>query len=229
MSCDCVAVALVCTVKSTCSQSNLNNKSVELDSHAEMCVVCSKVLVVHNHECFVDDYGFDKQTRHSNACTIDAAIVYKGPVTHLTVIIMINQAIKIDSMTNILVCPMQCHVYGTVVIKCPKLLSASPTEDNHALLVHDPNGLSPPLTIPLSLDGVTSYFKARCPSLVEYEAKNIPKYQLTSKSPLWDTSTSLLSSQKDSMVDHKGHSIAKFSMDPHDPDMVVSSVVSASY
>ncbi len=49
MSCDCVAVALVQTVKSTISQSNFSKISVEPDSHADICVVGSNVLNVHNH------------------------------------------------------------------------------------------------------------------------------------------------------------------------------------
>ncbi len=128
MSQDRAAVAPVQTVKSTCSQSNLNKISVELDSHADTCVVGSNVVVVHDHEFVVIIYGFDKDTRHANACTVDAAIAYKDPVTHLTVILMINQAIKIDSMHNILICPMQCCVHGTTVNECPKFLSASPAE-----------------------------------------------------------------------------------------------------
>ncbi len=114
---------------------------------------------------------------------------------HLTVILMINQAIKIDSKHNILI--------GTTVNECTKFMLYSPAEDDHVLLVHEPNGCSPPLTIPLSLDGVTSYFEARCPSLVEYEDENIPKYHLTSKSPPWDPSTTLYSSQEDGMVDYR--------------------------
>ncbi len=106
MSCGWVAVAPVQTVKSTCSQSNHSRISVELDAHADTCVVGSNVLVVHDHEHFIDIYGFDKEIRHSNACTIDATIVYEDHVTHSTVIHMINQAIKINSMHNILLCPM---------------------------------------------------------------------------------------------------------------------------
>ncbi len=62
MSQDRVAGTLVQTVKSTCSQSNFNKISVELDLHADTCVVGSNVLVVHDHERFVDVYSFDKET-----------------------------------------------------------------------------------------------------------------------------------------------------------------------
>ncbi len=109
---------------------------------------------------------------------------------HLIAILMINQAIKIVSMHNILIFPMQCCVHGTTVNECPKFLSVSPDKDDHAIMVHDLNNCSPPLTILLLLDGITSYFEARCTSLAEYEDKSIPKYHLTSESPLWDPSTS---------------------------------------
>ncbi len=114
---------------------------------------------------------------------------------------------------------------GTIVIKCPKFLSALPAKDDHALLVHNLDSCSPPLTIMMSLDGVTNYFKARHPCLAEYEDKNISQYHLMSERPLWDPSTSLHSLQEDSMVDYRGNLIVKLSMDTHSPDMVMGSVV----
>ncbi len=110
------------TVHSSCSESNDGRKLVEMDSHADTCVVSSNILVTHDHACYVDVYGFDKETNHSNAYTVDGAIVYKDPVMHSTVIIMINHATKIDSLINIY-CPMQCQVHDAVVNKCPKFLS----------------------------------------------------------------------------------------------------------
>ncbi len=83
--------------------------------------------------------------------------------------------------------------------------------------------------LPLSLDGVTSYFEAQYPSLTEFEDENIPKYHLTSKSLPWDPSTCLYSLQVNDMVDYRGHLIDKLSTDTCNPDMVMSSVVSASY
>ncbi len=74
-----------------------------------------------------------------------------------------------NSMAKILVSPMQCQVHSTVVNECHNLLSFLPSKDNHALLVHDHDGCSQPLTIPLSLDGVTSYLKTRpSPSTISH-------------------------------------------------------------
>ncbi len=89
MSCNSLALASICTVKSTCSQSNNHSSTlVELGLHADICVVGSKVVVIHNHEHYVNVYSFDKETQHDNACTIDFVITYKDSVTHFTLIMM---------------------------------------------------------------------------------------------------------------------------------------------
>ncbi len=115
MSSDHVAVALVQTVKCTHSQSNNSRVSVELESHADTCAVGSNVLVVCDRKYFIYVYDFDKETRHPSASTTDVPIAYKDPDTHLNVILTIDQATKINSMHNILICPMQCQVHGTIV------------------------------------------------------------------------------------------------------------------
>ncbi len=88
MSCNRIAVPPVCTLMSTCSHSHHSRVSIQLNLHADTCVVRSNVLVVHNHEHFVDVYGFNKLARHTNTSTVNVAIAYKDPITHLTVIIM---------------------------------------------------------------------------------------------------------------------------------------------
>ena len=65
--------------------------------------------------------------------------------------------------------------------------------------------------------------------MAEYEDERVPKYHLTSKSPPWDPSTSLYSSQEAGMVDYRGRLIAKLCTNTHSPDMVANSVVSAAY
>ncbi len=79
-----------------------------MDSHADTYVVGFNMLVVHDHEHFVDVYSFDNKTKNPNTSTVDTTIAYEDPVMHSTVILMINQTIKIDSMTNILLCQIQC-------------------------------------------------------------------------------------------------------------------------
>ncbi len=53
----------IVTVKSLDSSLNANIQ-IELNSHADTSVVGSNVLVVHNHEWYVDVYGYDSKSRH---------------------------------------------------------------------------------------------------------------------------------------------------------------------
>ncbi len=63
----------IVTVKSLDSSLNTNIQ-VELDSHADISVVGSNVLVVHDHEWYVDVYGYNSKSRHKNVTTVDAAV-----------------------------------------------------------------------------------------------------------------------------------------------------------
>ncbi len=170
-------------------------------------------------------YSFDKKTRHCNARTVDSEIAYKDPIMDSTVIIIINQAIKIESMTNILVCPMQCCVHGTKATKCPNFLPVSPAEDNMPFWCMTLVAASHPspfhshwIVLPVTL-------RPDVPALLSMKTRVSQSIQ----SPLWDPSTSLYSLHEEGMVDYKGCLIAKLSTDPCSPGMVVSSVVSASY
>ncbi len=97
----------IVTVKSLDSSLNTNIQ-VELDSHADTSVVGSNVLIVHDHEGYVDVYGYNSKSRHKNVTTVDAAVAYDNPQTGDTSVLLINQAILIPSIKNILLCPMQC-------------------------------------------------------------------------------------------------------------------------
>ncbi len=70
----------IVTVKSLDSSLNTNIQ-VELVSHADTSVVGSNVLVVYDHERYVDVYGYDSKSRHKNVTTVDAAVVYDNPQT----------------------------------------------------------------------------------------------------------------------------------------------------
>ena len=183
----------IVTVKSLDSSLNTNIK-VELDSHADTSVVGSNVLVVHDHERYVDVYGYDSKSRHKNITTVDAAVAYDNPQTGETSVLLINQAILIPSIKNILLCPMQCHLNGVTVNDVPKFLLKNPTVDDHAVII--PSDLDDlPLRISLMLQGVTSYFPVQAATLSEYESDVIPKFHLTAEAPVWDPGSSSCSLQ----------------------------------
>ena len=100
------ACELLRTVKSANSKSCTNEIRIELDSHADNCVVGSNVLIIHDHERLVDVYGYNQKVGNKNARTIDAAVAYDDPNSGQTSIILINQVIQIKDLDSILACPM---------------------------------------------------------------------------------------------------------------------------
>jgi len=56
------------------TRSRLNVLRVELDSHADTCVVCRNALVIHEHPNVVMVSGFDPSQPPRQAKVVDAAI-----------------------------------------------------------------------------------------------------------------------------------------------------------
>ncbi len=119
----------IITVKSLdCS---LNSKiQVELNSHIDTSVVGSNILVVHDHKCYVDIFGYNSKSRHKNVTTVDAAVAYDDTLTGDTSVLLVNQAILIPFIKNILLCPMQCHLNGATVNDAPNF-----TVNDHAVII----------------------------------------------------------------------------------------------
>ena len=52
---------------------------VELDLHADICVVGDNCLVIHDHNRPVNDYSYDPKDGHRSAKTVDATVGYQDP------------------------------------------------------------------------------------------------------------------------------------------------------
>jgi len=131
---------------------------VELDSHADTCVVGRNALVVHEHDRLVMVSGFDPTQPPREARIVDAAVKYTLRDTGDQVLLVINQAILIPELDHCLLCPMQCRMNGLEINEIPKFLTGNPTDKTHSIMCTDPCDTVPPLTIPLQLQGVMSYF-----------------------------------------------------------------------
>ncbi len=58
----------------------LNSKiQVELNSHPDSSVVGSNVLVIHDHERYIDVSSYDNTPRHENITTVNATAAYEHP------------------------------------------------------------------------------------------------------------------------------------------------------
>lgn len=78
--CDSAGIAPVVTVKPLDSSSKDSITYVELDSHAVITVVVSNALVIHDQDHFVNVYGFESKSRHTNMSTKDAIVAYDNPI-----------------------------------------------------------------------------------------------------------------------------------------------------
>jgi hypothetical protein len=91
-------------VGSTRSRSNILR--VELDSHADTCVVGRHALIIHEHPHVVMVSGFDPSQPPRKAKVVDAAVRYTCRDTGDHLILMINQAILVPEVDHCLLCPM---------------------------------------------------------------------------------------------------------------------------
>ena len=83
---------------------------VELDSHADTCVVGDKCLIIHDHNKPVNVYSYSPKDVNRNAKTVYAAVGYQDPQIGNVFISMIKKATHINGLDNHLLCPMQCHL-----------------------------------------------------------------------------------------------------------------------
>ena len=156
----------------------------ELDSHADTCVVGRSAMVVQDYGRPVDVKGYDSSQGvvHKSCKTISAALAYDCPDTGEVLILLVNQAIYIPSLTHNLLCPMQLWMNDVQVSDQPKFLTDNPDNKTHALVLRDQDDED--FVIPLDLCGVTSYFPTRTPTSDEYASCR--RFDLTSPDPPWD-------------------------------------------
>ena len=112
----------------------VNSKpEIELDSHADTCVVGDNYLVICDHDRPVNSYSYDPKDGHKGANRVDAAVGYQDLQSNQKVILMINQNICIDGLVNHLLCPMLCHLNGEHISEIPKILAENLNKTTHAL------------------------------------------------------------------------------------------------
>ena len=176
----------------------------ELDSHADTCVVGDNALIIHEHETNVAVTGYD-HGRTKTFKLVDAVVGYEDPITGLEYCLVINQAIHIPGLKHNLLCPMQVRMNDVLLNETPKFLVENPTDEDHAMII----GLyenDERLTVPLALEGVTSYFQTFKPTAALYEAakEGYDLLHLTYRDPVWDPHDADFAAREAAMVGHDG-------------------------
>jgi hypothetical protein len=163
-------------------------------------VVGKNSLIIHDFERPVTVTGFDKKVAATEARTVTAVVAYDDPISGQTILLIVHQAIYIPTMDQNLLCPMQMRLNDVKVSAVPKFLTTRPSDQTHALTFNEMD-TQEPYTIPLSLQGVTSYFPTRKPSAAEYESESNMKFELTFETPEWDPHSTHFAEQEAAFTD----------------------------
>lgn len=185
---------------------------MELDSHADTCVVGKDTaLIIQDFERPVQVHGYLGDVGKARNCkTVSAVVAYDHPETGETFFLVIHQAILIDKMKKILLCPMQLRDNGLRVNDEPRFMSSNPTNEHNTISVPNSMGDGLDLRIPLDIQGVFSGVHVRVPTSEEFEASAVAnRIELTSEDIEWDPASDIFKTQEDAMVDLNGNLVEK--------------------
>jgi hypothetical protein len=178
-----------------CSATKTNDPSyettLELDLHANTCVLGRHALIILDHSRPVTVMGYDESLGSKTYKTMSGVVAYTDPKTGRMLHLVIHQAIHMPHLDHHLLCPMQCCVNDVIVDEMPKFLASKPTDQTHALTIADPDDPSWMLTMPLSLKGVTSLLYVRNVTADDFYNTDTPRIDLTPETLTWDPTTTL--------------------------------------
>jgi hypothetical protein len=183
----------------------LGETTLELDSHADTCVLGRDALIVSNYDQPVEVEGYNRALGTKRYDTVSGALAYDHPHTGEVLLLVLHQAIHIPHLDHHLLCPMQCRVNDMTVGETPKFMVVNPTDKTHALTIPDDDDPTRAVHLPLALRGVTSLLNVRKPTLDEWDSDDIYRYHLTSETQTWDPTTTLYEEQEAAMLDHYGY------------------------
>ena len=92
--------------------SNDIDTSLELDSHADTCVIGKYCLILNDYERPVTVYGYYRALGAQSFRTLSAILGYIDPKSGQTYLLVIHQAIKIPHLEHSLICPTQFRMNG---------------------------------------------------------------------------------------------------------------------
>ena len=171
---------------------------LELDSHADSPVLGAGAIIIRETGKKVSVRGFTDEIGEPIVVpVVDGLLLYECDITNQQYVLIIRNALHIESMVNHLIPPFIMRLAGIVVDECPKFLSKTPTLDNHCIFFEEDN-----LRIPLCLHGITSYIPVRTPSTDEIET--LPSLEVTPAASFWDPHDTKYQDQEDAMTTYNG-------------------------
>ncbi len=106
----------------------IHETTLELDSHADTCVLGHDALIILDYNKPVSVVGYDESLGSKTYQTVSDVVAYDDPQTRRMLHLIINQAIHIPHLDHHLLCPMQCRVNDVIINNLPKFLATDPTD-----------------------------------------------------------------------------------------------------
>jgi hypothetical protein len=179
--------------------------TLELDSHANTCVLGRDALIILDYQQPVYIVGYDESLGSKTYQSVSGMVAYDDTQTGKLLHLIINQAIHIPHLDQHLLCPMPCCVNDVTVNNLPKFLAANPTDQMHALTTNDSDNPLQLVILPLTLRGVTFLLNVRTVTIDEFNSQDYPRLHLTSETLTWDPTTTLYEQQENAMMDYSGN------------------------
>ncbi len=102
--------------------------TLELDSHADTCVLGRDCLVILDYDRPVQVVRCDPALGTKTYKTVRGIVAYDNPTTGEVFHLVINQVIHIPHLNHHLLCPMQCQVNEVTMNETPMFLDIDPTD-----------------------------------------------------------------------------------------------------
>jgi hypothetical protein len=143
------------TIGGTSLGSHSGLQATKLDSHANMAVAGIDCTVIATRCRHATVRPFSSKLPKMDMVEIgDIAIAYNDPISLLTYLLVMRNALLIPTMDHNLIPPFLMRQAGLYVDEMPKHQCALPTIDNHVIYVSDTR-----LRIHLALNGIFSFFR----------------------------------------------------------------------
>jgi hypothetical protein len=178
--------------------------TLELDSHADTCVLGRDALIIRDYNRPVEVYGYDPNLGSKTYQTVSGVVAYNDPHTGEVFHLIINQVIHIPHLDHHLLCPMQCRVNDVTINKMPKFLAVDTTDHMHTLTITDPRHCTETFTLRLALQGVILLLNVHKPTISDWTTGEIRCLALTSETLTWDPLTTIYEEQENAMTDYSG-------------------------
>ena len=176
----------------------------EPDSHANMPVVGREALVVEQSGKMVEVSPFTPDYKPIKVKVVNAIIQYDSPLDGKEYILVVQNALRVPSMSNNLIPPSIMCENGIMVNECAKIHCEDPTRHDHAIIFKGYD-----FCIPLRLHGVFSYFVTRKPdieSVVDMDEPSIYAKEIYTLTPTkWNPHTDAYALNNESIIDWEGN------------------------